>query len=264
MLKTGSIMEDSKTVNLIDYLNVLYRRKWIIIVLAAVGVVVVLAGDVLDYLRHKPNKALISLEIDSSYSYLMDDLVQYVRVDGSLDVLKSKFGLTEQEFKNGIDVRVEGNRLILEHSKDGFPTEVLNDLGEVARGRYYQLRDAKIEGEIGSIRIELMEIGGNIDKIIQGLDELKSASSEERILMLGYMNTLIKLQDRRDLLENNLSRLEALKKVDIKIFSLDGFIDETVKRTLVRVASVLVASFIVSLWVISVLEYIDKKRSITT
>ena len=237
-------MGDSQTVNLIDYLSVLRRRVWIIVLLAAVGVVVVITGGILDYLRHKPNKTTVSLEMDGSNSDLMSDLIQYVKTDGTLSVLKPDFGLTEEEFRDRIDVRMDGNSLILEYSEDSLPDGVLNGLGEAARGRYYQLRNARIEGEIERVKEDLANVGHNINRINQGLDELKSASSEERILMLGYMNTLIKLQDRRDLLENKLVELEGLKKANVKVVDSSGFVAQTVKKTAIRILSALVASFI--------------------
>ena len=77
--------------------------------------------------------------------------------------------------------------------------------------------------------------------------------------MLGYMNTLIKLQDRRDLLENKLVELEGLKKANVKVVDSSGFVAQTVKKTAIRILSALVASFIASLWVIAVVEYIEKR-----
>jgi len=258
-------MSGSQSVNLIDYLKVLRRRRWVVAISAAVSITVVLAGGILD-LKRKPDKASVSLEVDSSNIDLMGDLVEHVKADGTLSFLKTKFGLSVEEFRNKIGIRVEGNKLILESSANDLPEGVLNDLGEAARVRYYQLRDARINSEMGSVKEELASIGRNIDMVNQGLEELKSVPSEERILMLGYMNTLIKLQDRRDLLQNKLTEIETLKKATAKIISSDGFMVGTVKKTSVRIISASVISFIASLWLVWVLEYIDKKntRRLTT
>ena len=258
--------------SLADYLEILDRRKWFIIVLVLCAMI---AGLILSRLQPAEYESSVALRLGDGLALTFttpESVMTFVTSDDFLDTLIRRLNLksSRNDLRDRVRVEMVGRNIFTVVATDSDPNRVKQIASGIAdlfvkECRKINEQEALIDKRIKNIDKRLRDVDSEYRETLANLSSIKQGpnpSAEKTLLIIATTSELNNLELRRDSLLGNLYilQMESKKQGTTKILAAASSPQPLKSRTALNVFLAGTLGLIVGLGLVFILECFGAMR----